>query len=391
MTENKIPATLANLADPVTSVLATTLPNPATSVLAMLKDSGRCKYMQNGPLNSVISSEAEVGKFRLCSEKCDAMKATDGANLIREYAGKYPALLKKCVVPGYVEIQKIRDGVFVTVQLATRCGCDLLQWLSDEKLHRSEEQRLAVMLQMAEDVACMHGVELVHGDLKMENFVVQGVEGVDEDEDVRIIDVRIIDFDTVMKGEAGATYGTHHGEISLGTMCNMPPEWWHKGCAAAECERRHGARITKSVDMWCLGIAMFSVITNVMPGITADQSWKKWLQKEFPSQFDFKGSDMNDSSKLLNAMKTMVEDCNKKINEKWPQYSDLISKLLVMDEGNRLSAQQLVEVLKEAQKKMLETKNIESKKEKEQKVTHSAAADSTNVKRLSGTKRKVVG
>jgi len=117
-------------------------------------------------------------------------------------------------------------------------GDDLFTVLEEKKL--STDDLTSITIDMLKGIDCFHGLSLVLGDVKIENFVVDAKGN-----------GRIIDLGTVEHENAAAH------DIDT-TARNAPPEYFHTRIPRRQRRRNqfHSPR-AKSDDIWQAGVALF--------------------------------------------------------------------------------------------------------------------------------------
>ena len=136
-------------------------------------------------------------------------------------------------------------------------GGELFEHLSDHGSY-SEADAARVVRQTASALAFLHGIDMVHSDLKPENLMLSSRDG--GDATVKIVDFGCAHFkgeDKVPGAANGGGGGTAHGV----TPAYCPPEVLKRKRAdpRAECD------INPSFDVWSLGVIMFVMLTGTHP------------------------------------------------------------------------------------------------------------------------------
>jgi serine/threonine protein kinase len=172
----------------------------------------------------------------------------------------------------------------------------------------SEADAARLMYEIASAMAFLHGVGVVHADLKPENLLLdskQRIDGV----------IKMIDFGCAVVSDEDGTGGVvinAPNANSNGTTAYWPPERFHKGIIA-----------DTAMDMWAVGIILYIMLTGVHP-------------------FDLSGSSTDDEIEKLiqtNPRPPMGEGFTDHLS---PSAIDLIQRLMEPDPSKRISAYEML-------------------------------------------------
>ncbi|KAI9209037.1 kinase-like domain-containing protein, partial [Polychytrium aggregatum] len=149
----------------------------------------------------------------------------------------------------------------------------LLKFVSDTSNPRSVEEKLRLLYQVAAGMSYLHGKNIVHGDLKAANVLL--------DESYRAI---VTDFGlSRTKHTSASAARVHSTDISGGTHGYMAPEMLDEEPAGS----------SKKSDVFAFAITMYEVLNNGRVWITKQNSPMKHiqiisqvLQNRRPKRFD---------------------------------------------------------------------------------------------------------
>lgn len=131
-------------------------------------------------------------------------------------------------------------------------GCTLRQWL--DRHGAQPNLALGILAGVAEIVAALHDLELIHRDLKSDNVFVltspAGENAVDWRRRVRLLDLGL-----VAGGRLATLTRTGQG---VGTLAYMAPE------------QLRGEKAGRAADLWALGLLLAEVYTGERPTLSAD-------------------------------------------------------------------------------------------------------------------------
>lgn len=162
-------------------------------------------------------------------------------------------LLQELSVPGLVRglgRGEHRGIPYLVTELLE--GCTLRQWLDR---HGAQPNRaLGILAAVAEIVAALHDLELIHRDLKSDNVFVLARPAGENGEDWRRR-LRLLDLGLVAGGRLATLTRTGQG---VGTLAYMAPE------------QLRGEKTGKAVDLWALGLLLAEVYTGERPTLSAE-------------------------------------------------------------------------------------------------------------------------
>ncbi|XP_060068522.1 sperm motility kinase Y-like [Ylistrum balloti] len=205
----------------------------------------RKKKVGNYILGQTIG-EGSFAKVRqgfhvLAREKVAVKVVSKKAILLRDYVRKNvhreAVVLQKLQHPNIVrlfEVMETENTYYIVLEYAD--GGDFMKYLSGKK-YLTEFECRRFLRQLTSAVDHMHRSNIVHRDLKLENFLL--------DKDMNI---KIIDF-----GLSNVFYG----ETSLSTQCGSP--------AYAAPEIFSNQKYGSSVDIWSLGVCMYAMLIGTLP------------------------------------------------------------------------------------------------------------------------------
>jgi len=105
----------------------------------------------------------------------------------------------------------------------------------------TESEAIPIFRQIVSAVAYMHGLGLVHRDLKLENILINDFAGLNQ--------IKIIDFGFATNCQEGAKLS-----MFCGTPCYMDPD-------LTKSKKYSG----QAVDVWALGVILFLLLTGGVP------------------------------------------------------------------------------------------------------------------------------
>jgi len=200
-------------------------------------------------------------------------------------------IMKKLNHPNVLKLYEVfEDEEYFWLVLELVDGSELFDKIVDRGNY-SEKDAANIVKQIVKAVKYLHQNTIVHRDLKPENLLSQG-EGDDEI-------VKVADFG----------FAKNFSEEELGTSCGSP------GYVAPEVLTED--TYTNAVDMWSVGVIIYILLSGYPPFY--DEAPKKIFEKITNVKYDFDDpawENVSDSAK------------------------DLITKLLVKDPKERLSAEQ---------------------------------------------------
>ena len=158
-----------------------------------------------------------------------------------------------------------------------------------------ESDARSIFYHMVSSVNHIHKNQVIHRDIKLENFLV------DEDKNDRQIMIKLIDF-----GLATFYDPALPPTQKCGTLVTVAPEVFLQ------------THYDHKVDCWALGVILFELLSNDLPFFDKDA-------KKFKEQIITKRIDLNKYPPLKNVSRNA---------------RDLLSKLLQKDPAKRISAQE---------------------------------------------------
>ena len=122
-------------------------------------------------------------------------------------------------------------------------GKNLYQFIRKKqpKNHLSESEAIPVFRQIVSAVAYMHGLGLVHRDLKLENILINDLASLN--------DIKIIDFGFATNCQPGSKLSMY-----CGTPCYMDPD--------LSKQKKYSGQ---GADVWALGVILFLLVTGGVP------------------------------------------------------------------------------------------------------------------------------
>ncbi|XP_055693860.1 ovarian-specific serine/threonine-protein kinase Lok [Lutzomyia longipalpis] len=216
-------------------------------------------------------------------------------------------ILKKLQHPCVIEMHDIvdrPDAVYIFLELMN--GGDLCHRItSDPKKYLTEEISRLYFLQTCYAVEYLHRNKITHRDLKPDNILLASNEMVTL---VKVTDFGLSKFvqtDSVMK-----------------TMCGTPQY------VAPEVLKPHTGAYTEKVDIWSLGVLLYTTLCGDFPFITRNGRRQANLGARF--------------RRLTEAAKTVVYDCLRTEVDKRPAVSKLLTYKWLTHPGTIAQAKQLM-------------------------------------------------
>ena len=202
------------------------------------------------------------------------------------------------------------EGEFYFLVLDLVSGGEMFDQLCSEGPY-SEATAARLFREVAAATAFMHGIGIVHGDLKPENLMLSSSQTVNSV-------IKVVDFGCAQVDRPGLAQGKGgDGKGVASTPAYSPPEAFQKSKPKS---------LTKSsFDMWALGVILYIMLTGVHP-------------------FDVRGDASDDEIKeLIMSGKSPPLDKSPLTAHLSRDAIELIKKLLVKDPRKRISAQDLLE------------------------------------------------
>ena len=198
----------------------------------------------------------------------------------------------------------------------------------------SEADAARLMHEVASALAFIHGVGVVHADLKPENLLLCSKNRLDGT-------IKMIDFgcavveDVDSGGGEGETLATKQSEGSTGTTAYWPPERFQKGTIP-----------DAPMDMWSVGVILYIMLTGVHPfdveGMSTDEEIEARIKSADSPPFDPEyTSHLSDSA--IDLIKQLMEKDPKKrltayemLQHPWVR-GETATKEKMMDSDKKLS------------------------------------------------------
>lgn len=163
----------------------------------------------------------------------------------------------------------------------------------------SEADAARLMHEVASALAFIHGVGVVHADLKPENLLLCSKNRLDGT-------IKMIDFGCAVVEDANEDKPPKDKDISTGTTAYWPPERFKKGSAA-----------NAPMDIWSAGVILYIMLTGVHPfdveGISSDEEIEQRIQQASGPPMDPEyTSHLSDSAKDL-IQRLMEKDPKKRL------------------------------------------------------------------------------
>ena len=133
-------------------------------------------------------------------------------------------------------------------------GGEMLDHLIENGAY-SEADAARLMHEIASAMAFLHGVGVVHADLKPENLLLSTKNRLDGS--IKVIDFGcavLEDVESPDSDPAQDFVGVNRKASSTGTTAYWPPERFHEGSFA-----------TPSMDMWSVGVILYIMLTGCHP------------------------------------------------------------------------------------------------------------------------------
>jgi serine/threonine protein kinase len=193
----------------------------------------------------------------------------------------------------------------------------------------SESDAARIMYEIASALAFMHGVGVVHADLKPENLLLDSKKRIDGV-------IKMIDFGcAVVYNDDGSGAAHAPSASSNGTTAYWPPERFQKGIIA-----------NAAMDMWAVGVILYIMLTGIHPfdisGTSTDDEIEKLIQTN-PSPFLGEGFTDHLSQSAVELIQRLMEpDPSKRItayemlNHSWVR-GETASSVKIEDSDKRLS------------------------------------------------------
>ncbi|ESO12197.1 hypothetical protein HELRODRAFT_62924, partial [Helobdella robusta] len=161
--------------------------------------------------------------------------------------------------PNIVQIYEVietANHIFIVLELAKR-GCEIFDYIVSKK-RLTETDARDKFRQLLSAVAYLHTNKIVHRDLKVENLLLDG------DNNIKLCDFGFCNY--------------YDASSFLDTFCGSPPY------AAPELFKGE-KYIGPEVDVWSLGVILFTLLTGSLPfdGKTLPELKQKVLQGTFKS------------------------------------------------------------------------------------------------------------
>lgn len=170
----------------------------------------------------------------------------------------------------------------------------------------SEADAARLMYEIASALAFLHGVGVVHADLKPENLLLDSKKRIDGV-------IKMIDFGcAVVSDEDGRGSANAPNASSNGTTAYWPPERFKRGVVA-----------DTAMDMWAVGVILYIMLTGVHPFDTAGTSTDDEIEKLIQT---------NPSPRLGDGFTDHLS----------PSAIDLIQRLMHVDPVQRISAYEML-------------------------------------------------
>lgn len=202
--------------------------------------------------------------------------------------------------PNILKVHEVIDEkCFLCIVMDHYTGGDLVRCL---QTHAKAGRRIKsgriihVVKQMTEAVAYLHGMSIVHRDIKADNYLLDRLAITDTE-----CRVALADFGFSCECRAGDRL-----KRRCGTHCYWPPELWDRNYAL-------------KVDVWAVGVTLFGMVEGVFPFRS------EWEVKHKEVKFNSSGI----SSKTLD----LIRSCLSKLEVKRPSAAETLGHALFEEGG----------------------------------------------------------
>jgi len=209
-------------------------------------------------------------RLALTGEKVALKKISKRYTNSTSFKTETDALLRIYDNGGHPNISGLRDmyedGNHFYLILDLVSGGEMFEHLINYGAY-SEADAARLMYEVASALAFLHGVGVVHADLKPENLLLDSKKRIDGV-------IKMIDFGcSIVTDEEGGGPINAPSANSNGTTAYWPPERFQKGCIA-----------NKGMDMWAVGVILYIMLTGVHPfdlaGTASDEEIEVLIQKD---------------------------------------------------------------------------------------------------------------
>lgn len=167
--------------------------------------------------------------------------------------------------PNVIDLKEVfEDARFLYVVMECLPGGELFKVISDKQVDVYERDMACVGKQLFEALAYLHGLSIVHRDVKAQNILLTRVP-LRLGRALQGENVKIIDFGLATRAPAGCM-----GEARLDLVCGSPamcaPEIWSSHCGAPRTWKNlWGMSYNSKVDVWAAGIVLYLAMFGTLP------------------------------------------------------------------------------------------------------------------------------
>jgi serine/threonine protein kinase len=229
---------------------------------AILDDYEMGKTLGVGGFGKVILAKHRETRKEMAIKFTDVSESLSSANLIQaiyKEAESLKALTHKHIVKLH---QAFIDGKQFIMIMEVCHGGELLDKVKKNK-HIPEPLARNIILQVIQAMLYCHSRGTVHRDLKLENVLFCYRQNDDEDDDHA---VKVVDFGIAGMGD---------DKVDAGTLAYMAPE----------CLEKVAASTSPAIDVWAIGIMLFTMIFGFLPFYASNEKDLIRRIKEEPLKF----------------------------------------------------------------------------------------------------------